>query len=211
MDRRFLIIMAIVLAGFIGIFIYSSTKNSDNNDVGSVSNHTQGANTGGVELVVYEDFQCPACGSFEPIVKEVTESFGDQISYTFRHFPLDNIHPNARAAHRAAEAAGKQDKFWEMHDIIFSNQEQWSSGRSINNIFEGYAKQLGLDIEKYNSDFASAEVNSTINADKAEGNDKGIKGTPSFFINGTQVNNSDIQSVELFKNYIQKIIDQNKQ
>ena len=103
MDKRFLVIMTVIITAFVGIFIFSSSS-SQEGDIGNVSNHVKGGNAKNVELVAYEDFQCPACGAFEPIISEVVNKYIDDIQYRFRHFPIDTIHPNARAASRAAEA-----------------------------------------------------------------------------------------------------------
>ena len=206
MDKRFLIIMGVIVAAFAGLMIYGNLNKEDTGEVGKTSNHTKGNNSKNVEFVVYSDFQCPACGGFEPIIQEVTAKYSDEILYTFRNFPIDTIHPNARAAHRAGEAAGAQGKFWEMHDMLFANQQQWSSSQNAKTIFDSYAEQLGLNIEEYNAVYASSETNSTINADKQEGQDKGVSGTPSFFINGDKINNSDIQTVESFSAVIEEYI-----
>lgn len=207
MDKRFLIIMALIIAAFVGIFIYSSATKQDQGNVGTLSNHVKGNNSKNVELVAYEDFQCPACGAFEPIVNEVVTKYIDEIQYRFRHFPIDTIHPNARAASRTAEAAGAQGKFFEMYDLLFSRQQQWSDSTSAKTIFESYARELNLDIEKFNEDFASETTNSTINADKQEGNDRGVSGTPTFFLNGVQLNNNDIQTVDSFSQKIEEAIN----
>jgi protein-disulfide isomerase len=77
-------------------------------------------------LIEYSDFQCPACGFYFPLLKKLEEEFGENIAIVYRHFPLSSVHPNAKFAAYAAEAAGKQGKFWEMHDLIFTNQSEWS-------------------------------------------------------------------------------------
>ena len=210
MDKRFLIIMGVVIVAFIGVFLFGGSKNDtqDFGSTGTVSNHTFGNNTKNVELLVYGDFECSVCGQFYPIEKQVTEKYKDQIKFVFRHFPIDSIHPNARPASRAAEAAGLQGKFFEMHDLLYETQSQWIS--QVTNdpqpIFESYAQQLGLDIAKYKLDYAAENTNSTINADKQEGNDKGITGTPTYYLNGVKLNNGDISSVEAFSKKIDEAI-----
>lgn len=205
MDKRFLIIMAIIIAAFIGIFVFTGSGD-DNGAVGVTSNHTKGNNTKNVELLAYEDFQCPACGAFEPIVNEVFSKYENDILYKFRHFPIDTIHPNARAASRAAEAAGKQNKFFDMYDILFANQQAWSESEEAKTIFISYAEQLQLDIPKFEEDYTSEAVNSTINADKQEGNDRGVTGTPTFYLNGTKLDNNEIQTVEGFSAKVDEAI-----
>ena len=136
------------------------------------------------------------------------DKYKDDIAFTFRHFPIDTIHPNARAAARAAEAAGAQGKFFEMHDLLYQTQSQWSSQVTTNPqpIFENFAKEIGLDINKYTIDYASDTTNSTINADKQEGNNKGVNGTPTYFINGVKIDNGQITSVEGFSKVIEDAI-----
>lgn len=162
-----------------------------------------GANSKGVVLVEYGDFQCPACGAYFPIVKEVVEKYKNDIQFQFRNFPLQQIHPNARAAARTAEAAGKQNKYWEMHDLLYEQQKTWEQSTAVNTIFEGYAKQLGLDVAKFKTDFASSAVNETINADLAEGQRLGVNSTPTFFLQGKKIEDSP-RDVEGFS----KLIDQ---
>lgn len=203
MDKRFgLIVLSVVLV-IIGIFYFTkgddSTAGSSSNSTGVASNHVKG--TGTLELIEYGDFECPACGQFHPIVDELIKKYSDKIKFTFKHFPLDTIHPNARAAHRAAEAAGLQGKFFEMYDLIYKNQSSWRSGVVSNAVpvFESYAQGLGLDMNKFKEDFASATVNSTINADQSEGKSKyKIDSTPTFVLNGQVLKNTDIGSIDSF-------------
>jgi protein-disulfide isomerase len=206
MDKRFLVIMAIVIAAFVGLFVFSGSGEEGGDTTGNPSNHVKGENSKNVELIAFEDFQCPACAAFEPIVNEVFRQYENEIQYKFRHYPIDTIHPNARAASRAAEAAGQQGKFWEMYDILFTRQQQWSESQSALSIFETYAQELSLDTTKFKEDFASEATNSTINADKQEGNNLGVTGTPTFFLNGQQLDNNDIQTVEGFSKIIEEAV-----
>jgi len=211
MDRRFIIILAVVVLGLGGIFfvgkIKSNSANSGaNTTIGSTSNHTTGGNAKNVSLLVYGDFQCPVCGQFHPIEKKVVDTYKDDILFTFRHFPLDSIHPNARAGSRAAEAAGLQGKFFEMHDLLYENQSTWSQSTNPLSFFTTYATQLGLDVDKFKADFTSETVNNTINADLKEGNQKGVTGTPTYYLNGKKLENGDISSYEKFSAIIEEAI-----
>lgn len=210
MDKRFLIIMAVIVVAFLGIFFIGNAKKDSTGEttVGTISNHSIGNNAKNVELLVYGDFECPACGQFFPIEKAVTEKYKEDITFTFRHFPIDTIHPNARAAARAAEAAGAQGKFFEMHDLLYQTQSQWNSQATTNPqiVFEGYAKQLGLDIEKFKADYIAEATNNTINADKNEGTNKGVSGTPTYYINGEKINNSQLTTVEGFSKLLDEAI-----
>lgn len=213
MDKRFIVILVVVVLGLAGIFIIgknksnSSAKDSGSVTVGSTSNHTKGGNTKNVSVLVYGDFQCPVCGQFYPVEKAVIDKFQNDISFTFMHFPLEQIHPNARSSARAAEAAGMQGKFFEMHDLLYENQQAWSASGDALTIFTSYAQQLGLDTEKFKIDFASEAVNGTINADLKNGNSKGVSGTPTYYINGQKLDNGDISSVDKFSAKIQAAID----
>lgn len=208
MDRKFLIILGVVIVALFGLFFFTGNKNdsantSQTSNNATVSNHSIGGNKKNVELLVYGDFQCPVCSQFYAVEKQIMEAYGDDIKFTFRHFPLDTIHPNARGASRAAEAAGKQGKFFEMHDLLYENQEAWSGSSNAKTIFDQYAKQIGLDINKFSEDYASELTNSTINADRNEGNSKGVEGTPTYFINGRKLDNTELSSVESFKKVIE--------
>lgn len=212
MDKRFAAILIAVVAIIGGIFIVTKDKqtseaNGNNASSASTSNHTLGAGTAGVELVEYGDFQCPACGQFFPIVEQVVEKYGDKIKFTYRNFPLDSIHKNARAAHRSAEAAGIQGKFFEMYRLMYQNQTTWSGLSNPVTVFEDYAAQLGLNLDKFKSDFASETVNATINADIQEGKSKfRIDGTPTFILNGQKVDNTELGSLDLFSAKIDALI-----
>jgi protein-disulfide isomerase len=206
MDKRFLIVMGVLITAFVGIFIYSGASNNENNTIGQPSNHVKGGNSKNVEILAFEDFQCPACAQFEPIVSEVFNKYKNEIQFRFRHFPIDSIHPNARAASRTAEAAGSQGKFFEMYDILFARQQQWASSDNAKTTFESYAKELNLDIDKFNQDFESEATNSTINADKQLGNDNGVEGTPTFYLNGQKLDSNEIQTVEGFSKKIEEAI-----
>ncbi len=189
MNKRFLIIFAIIIVGFLGLVMLGKKNDkSTDNSAAQTSSHTQG--TGAVTFVEFGDFQCPACGSYYPLVKAVKEKYGDQITFQFKHFPIVSIHPNAMSAHRAAEAAGMQGKFFEMHDMLYERQQAWTSGTGVSSIFEGYAAELGLDMEKYKQDVVSSVIQGIINADIKEGQALPVSATPTFVIDGKKIENS---------------------
>jgi protein-disulfide isomerase len=214
MSKRFLAIVVACLIALFGVYALTSKKDnsSDKTSSGSktqLSNHVMGQNQKKVTLVEYGDYQCPACGQYYPIVKQVTDTYQKDIQFQFRNFPLQSIHPNARAGARAAEAAGKQGKYWEMHDLLYSQQDSWSGSTNAASIFEGYAAQLHLNLAQFKTDFASEAVNSIITNDLEEGNRLGITGTPTFFLQGKKIDNP--QSLDGFKKVIdQAIKDANK-
>ncbi len=194
MSKRFLLILAALAVVFIGVVVYSKNKDSNtasNNSASTSegSNHILGANTGGVELVEFGDFQCPACRSYFPVIEQVQEKYGDQISFQFRHFPLVQIHQNAMVAHRAAEAAGKQGKFWEMYELLYQRQQAWQSSGNPTAVMEDYAAELGLNIDQFKQDFASDPVNDVIQADIRLGQKFGATSTPTFVLNGQKIEN----------------------
>ncbi|HBI25201.1 MAG: DSBA oxidoreductase [Candidatus Wolfebacteria bacterium GW2011_GWC2_39_22] len=152
-----------------------------------------------VTLVEYSDFQCPACKYYYGIVKELEKEKGDAVQMVYRHFPLQQ-HAFAKTAAIATEAAGKQGKFWEMHDILFDRQEEWSVSENIQQSIVEYATLIGLDIPKFISDVQSVDLASRVERAITEGGTQGIQGTPTFFINGTQVR---FQSYEELKQLVE--------
>lgn len=176
---------------FVGFIIYNKQQKSNNQGVtvSGGTNHTQGTGTSGVTIVEFGDFQCPACAAYYPLLQAVKEKYGNKITFQFRHFPLVNSHPNAMAAHRAAEAAAQQDKFWEMHDLLYERQKQWESSQNAPGIFEDYATELGLNVEQYKAAVASETVSNLINADIKAAQQIGATSTPTILIDGTVVDN----------------------
>lgn len=214
MDKRFIIILAVIVLGFIGVIVFNNFSQSDQTvSTAGTSNHTRGNLQSPVELVVYKDFECPPCAQFYPIEEQLYEDYKDKVKFTFKHFPIDTIHPNTRAAHRAAEAAGLQGKFFEMHSLIYQNQQQWETRSTTNPqpIFESYAQQLGLDLEKFKTDVTLDSTNKTINADINAGKQIGVNGTPSFFLNGKQLNTGEINSLEAFAKKLDEALANNNQ
>lgn len=209
MNNRFVLILAVIAIGFIGLVVF--TKKDAGAPASGVepTSHTLG--TGTVTLVEYGDFECPGCGQYYPVLKEVKDKYGDQITFQYRHYPLVSIHPNAMVAHRAAEAAAQQGKFWEMHDILFENQGSWSaqagaSQEQAYNIMENFAEQLNLNIEQFNTDRNSAAINDIIQADISAGQDLKVTGTPSFFLNGEKLEET-VPTVEYFSGVIDPLLN----
>lgn len=157
-----------------------------------------------VILIEYSDFQCPACASYYPLVKALHGELGDSLLIVYRHFPLSQIHMNAEGAARAAEAAGKQGKFWEMHDLLFERQKEWSNDRNAAGTFAAYATALGLNTDRFINDFNSREIKEKVVADYESGFRAGIAGTPTFFLNGKKIQNP--RSYEEFKKIISELL-----
>jgi len=159
--------------------------------------HTHGPENAPVKLEEFGDFECPPCGLFHPILKQMEEEFGDKLHVTFREFPLVPTHQHALAAASAAEAAGLQGKFWEMHHIIYDHQKEWSKQFDVRPIFEGYAKEIGLDVDRFKKDVDSDAVANRIMQDGKRGHSMGVKGTPTVFINGREVNFENLPADKL--------------
>ncbi len=139
-------------------------------------------------LVEYSDFQCPACRAFAPFMTQLHEDFPDDLVIVYRHYPLPQ-HRQADLAARAAEAAGNQGKFWEMNDMLFQNQADWSGNSGARDSFISYATSLSLDIDKFRSDMDSSAVKAKIKNHLKSANEFGVRSTPSFFLNGQKINN----------------------
>ena len=149
--------------------------------------HTLGVATAPVTLEEFGDFQCPPCGLLHPVLKTMEKEFGDKLRVIFRQYPLVPSHQHALSAARAAEAAGLQGRFWEMHDMIFENQKGWDKAFDARAIFEDYAQKIGLDMEKYRKDVASEVVAQRIFLDGKRAHALGVQGTPTVFMNGREI------------------------
>jgi protein-disulfide isomerase len=147
-------------------------------DVDSERDYIRGPIDAPVTLVEYGDFECPYCGRAEPIVRELLRDVGD-VRYVWRHLPLSDVHPNAQLAAEAAEAAGRQGRFWEMHDLLFQHQDALGADDLI-----GYAEELGLDVERFTDDLSNHAGAPRIAEDVDSADLSGVSGTPTFFING---------------------------
>lgn len=185
-------------------------KNNGSQTASTPSNNFYGAENGIVTLIEYGDFECPACGSYYPIVKQLKEEFKDELRFEYKHFPLVQIHLNATAAHRAAQAAANQGKFWEMHDMLYERQTAWSNAGGPSSIFEGYAQELGLDMDKYSNEVNSSETLAIINTDIEAGKAIGANSTPTFVLDGQIIDQTSITTVDAFRKLIQDAINEKK-
>ena len=150
----------------------------------------KGEKTAKAILIIYSDFQCPACRYYFPILKQLKNNFKDnELAIIYRHFPLITIHKNAEAAAIAAEAAGLQGKFWEMHDLLFENQDEWANENKPQKIFLNYAKKLNLDLKKFEIDLNSEELKNKVQNSYTEALSYGLEYTPTFILNGEIIKN----------------------
>lgn len=222
-NKTFLIVIGIIIAAVAGVIMLGNPAESPgNNDSASVlevkeNDHQKGAEapagiTSGAEneetdskvvLVEYGDFQCPACGSVFPLVNQAVSEYEEDVTFVFRHYPLTQIHPNAMVAHRAAEAASRQDKFFELHDELYINQQQWSGVEEPFEIIKGYADSIELDMEQFEQDYNDPSTLDQVNSDLQSGGQAGVSGTPTFFLNGEQI---EFRSYEAMQQAIEEAI-----
>jgi diadenylate cyclase len=143
--------------------------------------HARGPEDAPVTLVMYGDYECPYCGGAHPMLKELQERVGAQVRFVFRHFPLDSVHPRARRAAQAAEAAASQGRFWEIHDLLYERQGEVGEEDLMR-----YAAELGLDVGRFEEDLANDNHAWHIEEDRLGGDRAGVGGTPALFLNGVR-------------------------
>lgn len=195
MNKDFKFILGIIIATIIlvggGVFLLSKKQNKPTPKIDtsilirSDSNIIKAQSEKAV-LVEFGDFQCPACGAYEPIVKKLIGDFKNDLTFVSRNFPLVQ-HKNARPAAYAAEAAGIQNKYWEMYSLLYENQSKWSSLDDPKSVFNDFAKSLNLDLVKFASDSASSSVKEKVDKDLADGNSLNVNSTPTFYLNGEKI------------------------
>jgi protein-disulfide isomerase len=215
MTRSRWIIFALLCLGILGLIIVTSKKDNATSDFkgdatkiiteGPIADHVFGSEKQKVTLIEYGDYQCPGCGSIYPVVRDLTTQYKDKVTFIFRNLPLTTIHPNALAAATAAESAGLQGKYYEFHDVLYENQDAWKdksvAERGV--LFEDYAKQLSLDINKFKTDLTNSNVTAKINRDRSTANAFGFTSTPSLLLNGEKL----AQEVMFDKDKIKQAID----
>lgn len=199
MDKLKWIIFVVVVVGIFGGIIWINKSNNTSSFTGDASHiinaapigdHVLGVKTGKVTLIEYGDYQCPGCGKMHQPVHDLVAKYSDKITFIFRQMPLTSIHPNALAAATAAEAAGLQDKYYEMHDMLYQSQASWTNASvsQRSEIFQNYASQLGLDVNKFKSDLSSNDITEKINRDISTGkNQFHVDSTPTFVLDGKKV------------------------
>lgn len=159
-----------------------------------------------LELIEYGDFQCPACRNYYGALAELKKELGENnFKIIFRHFPLSTIHKNAKAGAYAAEAAGKQGKFWEMHDKLFETQAEWSMLANPEDKLIEYAQQLSLKKDQFQKDMKSEEIKAKVDAQYAQGAAMSISSTPTFFLNGKQL--PQPKDFDEFKSFFSKVLN----
>jgi protein-disulfide isomerase len=149
--------------------------------------HLRGRTDAPVLIEEYGDFQCPPCGFFHPMLKRLEGEYQTQLRVAFHHYPLRTLHKNADEAARAAEAAALQGKFWQMHDLLFEKQKEWTEAPVARTMFLNYARTLGLDLQKFTQDIDSMTVANRVLNDEKVGTRRGVTGTPTVFLNGREL------------------------
>ncbi len=205
-DNKFAIIFTVLVVLFLsGMIWLSNLQKIDLSDIdiskeisssknsGDISEHIYHKNNSKVTLVEYGDFQCPGCKTAASRIKSIAEEYKDKVNVIFRNFPLVTIHPNALAAASVAEAAGLQGKYWEMHDLLYDKQDEWTASTASERMeyFTEYAKELNLNIDQFKKDIESDKVKAKIKFDQAVGSKAKVTGTPSFKLNSKDLS-SDI-------------------
>jgi protein-disulfide isomerase len=145
--------------------------------------HVRGPAVAPLTLLEYGDYECPYCGAAHVVLKELLAVMGDELTYAYRHFPLTQIHPHAQQAAEAAEAAGAQGRFWQMHDLLFEHHDRLTTRDLL-----GYAAALGLDVGQFALDLETHVHAPRVREDFVSGIRSGVNGTPTFFINGIRHN-----------------------
>jgi protein-disulfide isomerase len=162
-------------------------KRTEPRPVLDASAHIRGSRTATITLVEYGDYECPPCFRNEGIIRRLLEKYPNTLKFEFRHFPLMGPHPHALAAAKAADAAGQQGKFWEMHDVLMTSREQWSRVSDVEPFFIDQAKLLGLDVNLFRESFRAPETEQRILKQRALAEASGIGATPTFLINDRKI------------------------
>ncbi|MBU6534444.1 DsbA family protein [Streptomyces sp. NPDC048405] len=208
--KKHLIVAAVIVAGFAAalgsyLLLAPEDRNSGGLDVPAAqampvrdNSHrlTQPAKS---ELTVVEflDFECEACGAAYPMVEKLREEYGDRVTFIARYFPMPG-HRNGELAARTAEAAAQQGKFEQMYTKLFTTQKQWGESQEWKqDVFRGYAKELGLDMARFDAALADPEVAGRVETDQRDGLGLGVRGTPTFFVDGQMIDTP--RSYEQFK------------
>ena len=188
-----IIVVVAVVGGLIWLVNYSPSSTTGTSvTVAPISSKdmVRGNKNAKAKLIEYGDFQCPACGAYYPLVKQLlSDESTNNLYFVYRFFPLVNVHPNAFVADQAAYAAFKQGKFWEMYDLLYTNQNDWANLPDPTQAFNDYAKKLNLNMTKFLADYSSSDTKKYVQESEDRGTSEGINQTPTFILNGTQITN----------------------
>jgi len=210
-DTKFIVIsLTFSLVIILGAVFFLSRSNNSSINPGlpvdsdlliRADSYQLGSDSAKIKIVEFADFQCPACRTLQPVLNKIKEQYPDQIAFIFRHFPLPQ-HTNAITAAQAAEAAGKQAKFFEYIEILYQNQDNWAKESNPKSLFIEYAQSLGLDITRFEADMKDPLVRDKINRDLSDAKLLEVNSTPTLFLNNQRVQNLNYEN-------FQRLIDQN--
>jgi protein-disulfide isomerase len=158
--------------------------------------HARGPDNAAVTLEEYGDFQCPPCGGLEVPLQQIERDYASSLRVIFRNFPF-TIHEHAHQAAYAAEAAGLQGRFWEMHDLLYREQAVWAKTKDVQPLFDSYAGMIGLNLERFKKDASGEQVKAKVESDRKRGEELGVKNTPTIFINNQSVPPTSLNPVAL--------------
>jgi len=182
-----------LIAGIAVVFSQGSSTQSgkilDPAQVVGKATNAKGPDDAKVTVVEFSDFQCPACRATYPLIKELINKYPNEVRVVYRHFPLNTIHPYAQIGAQAAVAAGEFGKFWEMHDLLFEKQAEWTSvqnEQAARDILITYAEQLTIDKQQFSEKIDSESVRNVVNQDLSYAVQQGLDSTPTLFVNGQQ-------------------------
>ncbi|MGK9464958.1 thioredoxin domain-containing protein (plasmid) [Streptomyces sp. G6] len=201
--KKQLIVAAVLVAGFAAAFGSYLLLSPDNRGSGGLdvqpaaealpvresSHRLTEPKKSELTLVEFLDFECEACGAYYPVVEQLREEYGDRVTFVARYFPMPG-HRNGELAARTAEAAARQGKFEEMYTKLFTTQKDWGESQEWKeSVFRGYAKRLGLNMQRFDADLADPEVAGRVQDDQRDGLGLGVQGTPTFFLDGEKITN----------------------
>lgn len=202
-SKFFLGVVAAAILVIGGIIFFSSESSTPQNvtadQLDETVGHKLGPDTATVKIVEFGDFQCPACAAAAVDFEKAQANNGDSVQIIFRHFPLPN-HQNGVNGSLAAEAAGAQNKFWPMLDLLYANQKSWENLDNPLNTYANFAKELELDVEKFKKDYASSETKKIVEADRDYGLALKVDSTPTFYIN--KVKFTGVQTAQTWQELI---------
>lgn len=194
--KTIVIFVAVTLGVLLGVGAmlsqYGASDAKQIVDIAGEERHSKGS--GPVTIVEFSDFQCPACLAVQAPLSQLLNKYSDKVKFVYRYFPLTQIHKNAQLSAQAAEAAGLQGKFFEMHDKLFTMQASWEGITDPHETFAGYAEAIGIDKTKFLSDLDSQVVKDSVQADASVASKYNLSGTPTFFVNGVKTEFPQLES-----------------
>ncbi|HEY9435550.1 MAG TPA: thioredoxin domain-containing protein [Blastocatellia bacterium] len=195
----FVIIAAVLVAAVGGGYMMFRSAQPQSPTTPTPAGDSVATSKGVVTIDEYGDYQCPPCGALHPIIKTLKGEYGDRIQFAFHHFPLPQLHSHALEASSAAAAAGLQGKFWEMHNLLYEKQSEWSEVGDFRPIVLEFARKIGLDLPRFTRDIDGIQVVTVISDDMQRGALLGVNGTPTVFINGQLIHSDNFSTEGLRK------------